>query len=364
MQTRPVFPRVLAIGLGLTAVIVTGCGQVGLGDGLPDEFDCRSCHGSTQNAAPPANLDGQTATSLLGVGAHQAHLTDGTIRQAIACANCHVAVLRVEQAGHVDSLPAEVTFSGLAWPPGQVPAWDRDQATCQNTYCHGASLAGGMHTAPIWTQVDGNQRACGSCHGNPPPAPHPAGGACADCHPQTVLANGRIDVAGGQHIDGQVDVGGLGCSACHGSDADPAPPVSLDGASDPAEVGVGAHQAHLNDGVLRQALACEECHRVPATVDEAGHTDSDLPAELTWGPLATTAGAQPVWDRDQATCASSYCHGASLSGGSLTTPAWTNLDGISGRLRHLPRQPAAGAPPEPGRLRHLPPGHAWRQRPD
>lgn len=41
------------------------------------------------------------------------------------------------------------------------------------------------------------------CHGNPPPAPHPQN---ASCHAMTVTATGQIDVAGGHHIDGVLDV--------------------------------------------------------------------------------------------------------------------------------------------------------------
>lgn len=49
--------------------------------------------------------------------------------------------------------------------------------------CHGAVEKGGSATAPKWTQVDGTQVTCGSCHGLPPPAPHPEGTNCASCHP-------------------------------------------------------------------------------------------------------------------------------------------------------------------------------------
>ena len=39
---------------------------------------------------------------------------------------------------------------------------------------------------------------------------------------------------------------------------------------------------------LRRALACTECHAVPA---DAAHATQ--PLQLTWGPLARTGGATP-----------------------------------------------------------------------
>src|SRR5919201_194496 len=81
---------------------------------------------------------------------------------------------------------------------GASPVWSRNTATCSGVYCHGARLKGGTHTTPTWTQVDGSQVACGSCHAAPPPPEtgHPpvAGGreACSACHPDTVNGDGTI----------------------------------------------------------------------------------------------------------------------------------------------------------------------------
>ena len=35
---------------------------------------CQTCHGDAENSAPPRGLLGQTSTSEIVVGAHQAHL--------------------------------------------------------------------------------------------------------------------------------------------------------------------------------------------------------------------------------------------------------------------------------------------------
>jgi predicted CxxxxCH...CXXCH cytochrome family protein len=330
-------PTAQAVALAITLTIaltlgaaVAGCSDEPLADGLPgDELaGCSGCHGSDDSAAPPVGLDGETETTALAVGAHQAHLQDGRLRQAVGCAACHQVPAAVTAPGHIDGRPAELTWGSLAFAGGARPQWNRAAETCSSVYCHGATLAGGSASTPKWTLVDGSQTTCGSCHGDPPPPPHPQSEACSGCHPGTVNEAGEILVEGGQHIDGRVQAvsGGAGCSACHGGVQNAAPPVDLDGSSDPGQVTVGAHQAHLRDGALRVALPCAECHRVPVTVDAEGHL-GPRPAELTFGALATTGGAAPAWDRAAATCSATYCHGATLAGGTATAPVWTRTDG-------------------------------------
>lgn len=156
---------------------------------------CDGCHGTAASPAPPVDLAGNTYTTALGVGAHQAHLVAPSgLRGPIACATCHLVPATVEAAGHLDSLaPAEVTAS---------VGWDRATATCATAWCHGPAR-------PVWTTTGG--AACGSCHGLPPQtASHDAGMTltdCATCHPQSVTPSGAILTVGGtsQHLDGDVD---------------------------------------------------------------------------------------------------------------------------------------------------------------
>src|SRR5512135_2709660 len=82
---------------------------------------------------------------------------------------------------------------------------------------------------------------------------------------------------------------GGSCSHCHGSAANPAPPVDTSGGSATTSVTVGAHQLHLRDTPVRSAVPCSECHLVPAAVGSPGHIDSP-PAEVTFGPLARHDG--------------------------------------------------------------------------
>lgn len=299
---------------------------------------CTGCHGdpATGNAAPPRAVNGATDTTDLRVGAHQRHVNASLIRQAIACSECHVVPATVEAPGHVDKDVADLAWGPVAnagnvspTPPnGPAPA--TGTLTCTN-WCHGGGFApndGSLHD-PSWTVVDGSQVGCGTCHGIPPPPPHPVVPAtatvCATCHPDTIDASGRIDVAGGKHIDGNVDVLG-GCTACHGDPARApgtiaaAPPRDTHGETATTAAGVGAHQAHLAGGALAAPIACSQCHRVPT---DSAH--ALLPLDLTFGSVASigaVSGVSPTFDPVALTCAN-YCHGSTMTGGAAITPTWT-----------------------------------------
>ena len=314
---------------------------------------CDSCHGSGGQAAPPRDLAGNLVTTARGVGAHRSHLRTSTWRAPIACADCHLVPATIDSPGHRDTpLPAELTFGPRARADGATPSFDG--ATCTGAYCHGATLrVGGTDTTPTWTRVDGTQAACGTCHGLPPGGGHPPvtgaiPAACATCHDAVIAADGSF-ANPALHVDGVVEVKSLTCDACHGGGGLPAPPRDVSGAVATTARGVGAHQSHLRTSTWRATIQCTECHRVPATVLAAGHFDTPLPAELTFGPLARADGAAPSFDG--ARCTSAYCHGATLlPGGSNRAPAWTTVDGSQaacGTCHGLPpggSHPAVGAP--------------------
>ncbi len=64
-------------------------------------------------------------------------------------------------------------------------------------------------------------------------------------------------------------------------------------------------------------MPCTSCHTVPSDT-----THASQPLNLTWSALAST-GTTPTWNGTTYTC-TNYCHGATLSGGSDTTPVWTS----------------------------------------
>jgi predicted CxxxxCH...CXXCH cytochrome family protein len=280
---------------------------------------CTMCHGGTDgpSGAPPATTWGNAADAVR-VGTHTSHLaaTHG-LGKPVTCATCHPIPADALSPGHVDGGSAEVVFAGLPMAPAGPPAWDRTSGRCANVYCHGATLSGGAAATPLWTLADGTQRACGACHGAPPPAPHPVNPACGECHP----GYGQDAVDPELHIDGKLDAT-LTCSSCHGSATSAAPPRGTRLEVATTTRAVGAHQAHLAGGTLAAPVACSECHAVPAAM---AHSDGTV--QLAWGPLATARAAVPAFDPATLTC-SNYCHGATLAaGGSNSTPSWTTVDG-------------------------------------
>jgi predicted CxxxxCH...CXXCH cytochrome family protein len=362
--------------------LVTGGGHLNGSLDLDVTNACTTCHGdaSRVTSRPLDRAAPDTA-------AHLAHLLGGDLSGGFACAECHAVPTDL---AHADAPPAEVVFHGPLGNQGATPSYAG--GSCSSVYCHGATLLGGTDKAPDWTGA--GQDACGTCHGRPPPAPHPQqdrGGApittnvqCSDCHPGTVLGPaaptpGAIDVANGLHVNGTKDVdyhaggwsspalhgraanfddaawpGGIGtCRACHGTALDgglvavscdachtsgtaawrttctfchgdanratnaPAPPAgSASTEISTTDRAVGAHQKHLGSGsTISNGVACTECHATPAGID---HVDGT--ARLTWGPLATSGGAAPAWDGT--TCASTYCHGATLPGTGRASPIW------------------------------------------
>ena len=89
----------------------------------------------------------------------------------------------------------------------------------------------------------------------------------------------------------------LECDSCHGS-----PPLS------------GAHEEHR-----RATIPCDACHLVPTTVFQEGHIDT-APADVVFGATAHLSGASPKWRPEIRTCEGTYCHGATLTSASATSP--------------------------------------------
>lgn len=299
---------------------------------------CNTCHGSAANSAPPRNLDYLSATSLVTVGAHQSHVTDGPLHQGFACEVCHTTPTKPGDEGHyqvkgkLQTGPAPVIVrSGF----GGAFSWNRANATCTNSYCHAPLQdARATLTTPVWTSVGQGQAPCGSCHGNPP-AGHGPETRCQTCHRPTYVGT---EPRSALHANGQVDLAAPpgSCVGCHGSGDNPAPPVDLLGRSDSSLQTVGAHREHL--GALHKVsspVACNECHLVPTAINSPGHIDTAAPAEVFpagAGVLAVADGAVASYDPSAATC-TSYCHGSGTrlskdtSAGINRTPVWNGGSG-------------------------------------
>jgi predicted CxxxxCH...CXXCH cytochrome family protein len=272
-------------------------------------------------------------------GAHTVHLTGTALAEPIVCTQCH--------NGQFD-----VTLEGpLASANGAQGSFNATTMTCSNVYCHSGGpelvIGGGTMTEPVW--IPPSTIACGSCHAlpgagaatpwHPVVAPNVQCGICHPGYPTTgvnkpIHVNGKLELT---HADMLTN-----CQACHGDSTRviplgapavllAAPPLDRAGSSDTRQVGVGAHQAHLlpGTGAVSNAIACTECHAIPTDLTHVGPTAS-TPASFQWGTLATAKGAAATFDLASATC-TNYCHGATLTGGAITSPDWTEVNGTQAR---------------------------------
>ncbi|HEX9049217.1 MAG TPA: CxxxxCH/CxxCH domain-containing protein [Anaeromyxobacter sp.] len=224
--------------------------------------------GSRSKAADPAPTPGRSAQALATATATANH--DYFATQGIDCATCHAC--------------------------GSSPTHGTDWMDQASTGFHAYTANQGLS-------------ACQGCHGT---GLDGVGGltavACAMCHGAGWNTN---------------------CTMCHGDVADGtgAPPKTTWGNGADA-VRVGAHRSHVNAANnVALPIACTTCHPAHRDALEPGHI-AGTTAVLKFDALATPpVGPAPVWDRTTATCATTYCHGATLNGGTLTKPTWTTVDG-------------------------------------
>ncbi|MCX8010257.1 MAG: CxxxxCH/CxxCH domain-containing protein, partial [Ignavibacteria bacterium] len=163
------------------------------------------------------------------------------------------------------------------------------------------------------------------------------------------------------------------CNTCHGDftktiNADSlfyytAPPKGVFGESATSTRAVGAHRVHLLGGTISGSTKCQECHLVPTTTYQAGHVDSQLPAEVLFkDSLANTRTGNiipnPSWDSNNLTCQNTYCHGnfeflkanssyqfvytADKMTGLNKTVKWTKVDGTEAACGSCHGLPPAG----------------------
>lgn len=165
---------------------------------------CNGCHGSSTNDAPPRDLSGSQDTTRVGVGAHQSHLVGRGLARLVSCDECHVVPATIDAGTHLDGV-TQVRFQGVA--RSNLANATYTNASCTNA-CHDVShligaTGGGQHTSPRWTVVDGTQRQCDSCHGAPPPLPHPARNDCGGCHLNAQADGGFVRPE--LHVNGRVE---------------------------------------------------------------------------------------------------------------------------------------------------------------
>jgi hypothetical protein len=207
----------------------TNCNSCHTSPGGP--ASCNTCHGNFNNPsmiAPPRDLNGDTASTAMGVGTHNSHLYSN-ILGTVACASCHNVPQSVYSPGHFN--PASlVTLKGLASANiASNSAFNSSDGSCANTYCHGNfayskktaaaendfaftdSVMTGNNKTVHWTHSASTEAACGSCHDLPPKGhigyqQFPIS-SCVSCHAGVVDDQGNI-IDKTKHINGNVDVRG------------------------------------------------------------------------------------------------------------------------------------------------------------
>jgi predicted CxxxxCH...CXXCH cytochrome family protein len=181
---------------------------------------CNTCHGDFNEApddtaswAPPDDMVGNDDPSIRTVGAHEHLVNGGDVGGPYSCTLCHLLPDSVDAVGHLEQLPAhaEITFGVLATDSSRtdpMPTWNPIAETCSNTYCHGNFPLGNQDNDPaLWTNQDGSQIECGTCHAMPPPPPQHTefSDDCNLCH-GSVVNDDNVSIENpALHVNGQTN---------------------------------------------------------------------------------------------------------------------------------------------------------------
>ncbi len=317
----------LAFVAPFAALVLTACSSARNIDSVGTGVNCTMCHGNPlatfdpatdlTNAAPPVGPYGGTLTTDLDVGQHQAHLNPGPFALGFACATCHAVPTDLTHVGQ----PVAVSLrgAGQALLAASLGTYDTTAHTCA-TYCHGSGIAGGTVATkpPSWVQSFSN---CDACHGLPPHSGSTDLTTCATCHPATMNTDGTLNVAGGKHVNGHIDMlhpasyadptspafhgsdalafleqlgGARDCASCHGAD--------LAGGVGPSCTGCHAATASalFPAGVADWKTNCTFCHGTPTEPFDYGSQlaqaapPDDVTGRLTGTNTAARTGAHQL----------------------------------------------------------------------
>ncbi|QWV92802.1 CxxxxCH/CxxCH domain-containing protein [Geomonas oryzisoli] len=336
---------------------------------------CEKCHGSANTAITSATFK-DTAGSPASpyVGTHVSHLA-GTHNYSnpITCDQCHSVPATVDAAGHMDGLPATLTWGSLATSPSitagtlganMAPSYTASGRICNNTYCHAGlrkadGSAQGTGSAPSWNDpayLGGT--GCNKCHSYPPAYPHSSSTNCSACHNHVAQSNVAF-VDKSKHLDGTIEVTVDDCLGCHSS-------VNACAQNDPTCVNkelIGAHKMHTDaelflaskklsngdfidtswiysieykDGFPK--YGCGFCHPMDSGTHKNGTVELDLdPSHSLAGTVKTKNKAGGPWVvsytmGSNVVCSNVYCHSNGFVSETTnqytfqTTPNWYATD--------------------------------------
>lgn len=333
-----------------------------------------------------------TAVTDAKVGAHTSHIAStDSLSASVDCAGCH-GTTTLTGATHMTGTTNFAWSALATKNGALTPTYTAATRVCANVYCHGAGMPGGdtsgTNKAPVWNvaflPATLTAAGCGTCHGFPPPtsAGHPAVtipagfpttatiGTTCSCHANINTAGNsyaNIFVNKAQHINGIMEVSGghavpfyahatppfTSCTGCHNASATGPYPAATVGAApncrgchtaaDPTVTTTGCSSCHAvppngtarpnvaGSHVKHNAIACATCHSGAGAGSGAAHGPGNKgtnPAIDNIVFTAAQAGASATWAAATKTCSSTYCHGATLTGGTAKSPTWgTTLTG-------------------------------------
>ena len=330
----------------------------------PGGFACAVCHATPADVFSPGHIDGPTASvTFTGLALPAAAWDRGTATCTVYCHGTTVAggTLKTPSWTAVGHGQASCGACHGVPPPSPHPVVTGGFGTC--SVCHPDSMdgsgalipraAGGKHLDGEVQFVSGHgpdwlDQSKPGFHGG---AVYDSLSSCQACHGATLDGGGNAALACDRcHGPGwRTD-----CTMCHGGtdNATGAPPrATFLRRADP--VPVGAHTAHVGLGAaattragLAQPIGCESCHAVPASALSTGHLDGAAAVTAYTGALLAKQATMvdPGWSAGSATCATSYCHGATLQGGTRTVPTWTAATGTQAQCGACHALPPASGP--------------------
>jgi predicted CxxxxCH...CXXCH cytochrome family protein len=274
------------------------------GEAKKDLAVCQACHGTVGTPAfdglALAGGNKTIACSSCHIYA-KAHSTDwqgsgiyshrSAGNRADACMICHDVT-----QGRTAPLPNSPSCFSSTFTNGQA----------QTRNCHPGGPGSLPHGVPYNNHnatARGNFTFCLSCHQIAVNAGKPPG--CQNCHLLNPVANPN------------------NCISCHSM-----PP---NGTTYP-----NIASSHASHATMNVSNTCAECHSGLGlgTVDHLNRARvraaAVQPNPVVFGTLATTGGLPPGYNSGTGVCSNTYCHGASLVGGSNKSPQWGQTGYLQG----------------------------------
>jgi len=269
---------------------------------------CEKCHGSKDSIAVDNGFrDTSGNIGSAYAGTHKSHLLAiHDYSDPITCEQCHIKPAAVNSVGHMNGMPATITWGPLSTgsirdgSPSNSPIYSGEAGgrTCSNTYCHNRG-GSPLKQTPYWGDL-GYGLVCGNCHSNPPAYPHPQGANCSGCHYHVATSNTGFK-ATYRLIEGI-------CSNRLYTDQTNC--ETNGGTWTPPGINVPGKSLHVDGRVQFTKDECLGCHSTSGDFALIGqhylHTDNDyflsrsvLTGTATGGSTTTVVDATQSWTTDQ-----------------------------------------------------------------